>query len=52
MMALTLEESLSMFMAEIAKRLDEYTSLIKELQASTDFALRNQKASIKALEIQ
>ncbi|GJU50126.1 hypothetical protein Tco_1219681 [Tanacetum coccineum] len=32
--------------------LDENTNLIKELQASTDFALRNQKASIKDLEIQ
>ncbi|GKC70261.1 homeodomain-like protein, partial [Tanacetum coccineum] len=52
MTELTLEESLSMFMAEIAKRLDENTNLIKELQASTNFALRNQKASIKALEIQ
>ncbi|GJY91655.1 hypothetical protein Tco_0507437 [Tanacetum coccineum] len=31
---------------------DENTNLIKELRASTDFALRNQKASIKALEIQ
>ncbi|GKD80773.1 reverse transcriptase domain-containing protein, partial [Tanacetum coccineum] len=48
----TLEESLSMFMAEIAKRHDENSNLIKELQASTDFALRNQQASIKALEIQ
>ncbi|GJU40492.1 homeodomain-like protein [Tanacetum coccineum] len=52
MTELTLEESLRMFMVEIAKRLDENTNLIKELQASTDFALRNQKASIKALEIQ
>ncbi|GKB94283.1 hypothetical protein Tco_0980420 [Tanacetum coccineum] len=52
MTELTFEESLSMFMAEIAKRLDENTNLIKELQASMDFALRNQKASIKALEIQ
>ncbi|GKE31472.1 reverse transcriptase domain-containing protein, partial [Tanacetum coccineum] len=51
-MELTLEEFLSMFIAEIAKRLDENTNLIKELQAFTDFALRNQKASIKALEIQ
>ncbi|GKC45746.1 reverse transcriptase domain-containing protein [Tanacetum coccineum] len=39
-------------MAEIAKRHDEQSNLIKEIQASTDFALRNQKASIKALEIQ
>ncbi|GJU59059.1 reverse transcriptase domain-containing protein [Tanacetum coccineum] len=52
MTELSLEESLSMFMAEIAKRLDENTNLIKELQAFMDFALRNQKASIKALEIQ
>ncbi|GJW95329.1 hypothetical protein Tco_0175001 [Tanacetum coccineum] len=52
MTVLTLEESLSMFMAKIAKRHDENTNLIKELRASTDFALRNQKASIKALEIQ
>ncbi|GJX32546.1 hypothetical protein Tco_0242401 [Tanacetum coccineum] len=52
MTELTLEESLSMFMAKIAKRHDENTNLIKELRASTDFALRNQKASIKALEIQ
>ncbi|GJV61417.1 hypothetical protein Tco_1467517 [Tanacetum coccineum] len=52
MMELTLEESLSMFMTKIAKRLDENTNLIKELQASTDFALRNQEASIKALMIQ
>ncbi|GKE52770.1 reverse transcriptase domain-containing protein, partial [Tanacetum coccineum] len=52
MTELTLEESLSMFMTKIAKRLDENTNLIKELQASTDFALRNQEASIKALKIQ
>ncbi|GJW31685.1 hypothetical protein Tco_0051717 [Tanacetum coccineum] len=52
MTKLTLEESLSMFMAEIAKRLDENTNLIKELRASMDFTFRNQEASIKALEIQ
>ncbi|GKB88928.1 reverse transcriptase domain-containing protein, partial [Tanacetum coccineum] len=52
MTELTLEESLSMFMTKIAKRIDENTNLIKELQASTDFALRNQAASIKALKIQ
>ncbi|GJT64952.1 reverse transcriptase domain-containing protein [Tanacetum coccineum] len=52
MTKLTLEESLSMFMVEIAKRHDEHSNLIKEIQASTDFALRNQKTSIKALEIQ
>ncbi|GKA75310.1 reverse transcriptase domain-containing protein, partial [Tanacetum coccineum] len=52
MTELSLEESLSMFMAKIAKRHNENTNLIKELRASMDFALRNQKASIKALEIQ
>ncbi|GJY25482.1 hypothetical protein Tco_0400208 [Tanacetum coccineum] len=52
MTELTLEESLRMFMAKIAKRLDENTNLIKEIRASMEFALRNQKASIKALEIQ
>ncbi|GJX57694.1 hypothetical protein Tco_0287591 [Tanacetum coccineum] len=52
MTELTLEESLSMFMTKIAKRLNENTNLIKELRAFMNFALRNQKASIKALEIQ
>ncbi|GJR60588.1 hypothetical protein Tco_1502750 [Tanacetum coccineum] len=52
MMELTLEESLSMFLSEIAKRHDEHSNLIKEIQGSSDFALRNKKASIKALEIQ
>ncbi|GJY55501.1 hypothetical protein Tco_0454616, partial [Tanacetum coccineum] len=52
MTELTLEESISMFMAEISKRHDENTNLIKELRASTDFSFRNQQASIKALEIQ
>ncbi|GJW90567.1 reverse transcriptase domain-containing protein [Tanacetum coccineum] len=52
MTKLTLEESLSMFMAKIAKRHNEHSNLIKEIQSSTDFALRNQEASIKALEIQ
>ncbi|GJX23613.1 putative ribonuclease H-like domain-containing protein [Tanacetum coccineum] len=46
------KEVLCMFMAEIAKRHDEHSNLIKEIQASTDFALRNKEASIKALKIQ
>ncbi|GJW38736.1 reverse transcriptase domain-containing protein [Tanacetum coccineum] len=46
------QEFLCMFMAEIAKRHDEHSNLIKEIHASTDFTLRNQQASIKALEIQ
>ncbi|GJY26103.1 uncharacterized mitochondrial protein-like protein [Tanacetum coccineum] len=39
-------------MAESAKRHDENSNLIKEIQASMDAAIRNQEASIKALEIQ
>ncbi|GKA25817.1 uncharacterized mitochondrial protein-like protein [Tanacetum coccineum] len=45
----TMEESLSKFMAEFIKRHDENSSLIKEIRASTDAAIRNQGASIKAL---
>ncbi|GJR08887.1 hypothetical protein Tco_0791539 [Tanacetum coccineum] len=48
----TMEESLSKFMAESAKRHDENSNLIKEIRATTDAATRNQGASIKALEIQ
>ncbi|GJR18461.1 lysophospholipid acyltransferase 1-like protein [Tanacetum coccineum] len=47
-----MEESLNKFMAESAKRHDEHYSLIKEIRASIDAAIRNQGASIKALEIQ
>ncbi|GJV51264.1 retrovirus-related pol polyprotein from transposon TNT 1-94 [Tanacetum coccineum] len=47
-----MEESLNKFMAEYAKRYDENSSLIKEIRASTDVAIRNQGASIKSLEIQ
>ncbi|GKC04964.1 hypothetical protein Tco_0996574 [Tanacetum coccineum] len=47
-----MEESLSKFMAESLKRHNENSSLIKEIRASTDVAIRNQGASIKALEIQ
>ncbi|GJU29947.1 hypothetical protein Tco_1173536 [Tanacetum coccineum] len=48
----TLEESLKSFMAESSKRHAENNNLIKEFCSSTDAALRNQRASIKALEIQ
>ncbi|GKB96741.1 hypothetical protein Tco_0982878, partial [Tanacetum coccineum] len=48
----TMEESLNKFMAESTKRHDEHSSLIKKIRASTDAAIRNQGASIKALEIQ
>ncbi|GJZ42112.1 hypothetical protein Tco_0588998 [Tanacetum coccineum] len=48
----TMEKSLSKFMAESAKRHDENSNLIKEIRASIDATIRNQGASIKALEIQ
>ncbi|GKB82648.1 hypothetical protein Tco_0949543 [Tanacetum coccineum] len=48
----TMEESLTKFMAESAKRHEENSNIIKELRASTDAAIRNQGASIKTLEIQ
>ncbi|GJX10889.1 hypothetical protein Tco_0200748 [Tanacetum coccineum] len=38
----TMEESLSKFMSESAKRHDENSNLIKEIRASTDAAIRNQ----------
>ncbi|GJT19834.1 hypothetical protein Tco_0878540 [Tanacetum coccineum] len=47
-----MEESLSKFMAEYAKRHDENSNLIKEIRALTNAAIRNQGALIKALEIQ
>ncbi|GJY13328.1 hypothetical protein Tco_0382637 [Tanacetum coccineum] len=39
-------------MAESAKRHEENSNIIKEIRASTDAAIRNQRASIKTLEIQ
>ncbi|GJZ54621.1 hypothetical protein Tco_0609506 [Tanacetum coccineum] len=48
----SLEESLTKFMAESAKRHEETSNIIKEIRASTDAAIRNQGASIKTLEIQ
>nr|GEY12377.1 hypothetical protein [Tanacetum cinerariifolium] len=47
----TMEEILSEFMAESAKRHDENFNLIKEIRAATNVAIKNQGASIKALEI-
>ncbi|GJR60318.1 ribonuclease H-like domain-containing protein [Tanacetum coccineum] len=47
-----LEESLTKFIAESAKRHEENSNIIKETQASTDVAIRNQGVSIKSLEIQ
>nr|GEU39581.1 RNA-directed DNA polymerase, eukaryota, reverse transcriptase zinc-binding domain protein [Tanacetum cinerariifolium] len=48
----SLEESLTKFMVELAKRHEEKSNIIKEIRASIDAAIRNQCASIKTLEIQ
>ncbi|GKB73011.1 hypothetical protein Tco_0934423 [Tanacetum coccineum] len=48
----SLEESLTKFMVESAKRHEEKSNIIKEIRASTDVAIKNQGASIKTLEIQ
>ncbi|GJW03136.1 hypothetical protein Tco_1561992 [Tanacetum coccineum] len=48
----SMEDTLSKFMGESAKRHEENSNLIKEIRASTDAAIRNQGASIKTLEIQ
>ncbi|GJQ99012.1 hypothetical protein Tco_0521997 [Tanacetum coccineum] len=48
----SMEETLSKFKNESAKRHEENSNLIKEIRASTDAAIRNQGASIKTLEIQ
>ncbi|GJR81090.1 mitochondrial proton/calcium exchanger protein-like protein isoform X1 [Tanacetum coccineum] len=48
----SMEDTLSKFISELAKRHEENSNLIKEIQASTDVAIRNQRASIKTLEIQ
>ncbi|GKB57023.1 hypothetical protein Tco_0913209 [Tanacetum coccineum] len=50
--AKSMEDTLSKYMSESAKRHEENSNLIKEIQASTDAAIRNQGASIKTLEIQ
>ncbi|GJW58901.1 pyruvate dehydrogenase (acetyl-transferring) kinase, mitochondrial [Tanacetum coccineum] len=47
----SIEDTLSKFMSESAKRHEENSNLIKEIQASTDAAIRNQGTSIKTLEI-
>ncbi|GKB16453.1 hypothetical protein Tco_0850376 [Tanacetum coccineum] len=47
-----MEDTMSKFMSESAKRHEENSNLIKEIRASTDAAIRNQGASIKTLEIQ
>ncbi|GKF05082.1 DNA-directed DNA polymerase, partial [Tanacetum coccineum] len=47
----SMEDTLSKFMGESAKRHDENSNLIKEIRVTTDAAIRNQGASIKILEI-
>ncbi|GKC74565.1 hypothetical protein Tco_1120448 [Tanacetum coccineum] len=47
-----MKDTLSKFMSESAKRHKENSNLIKEIRASTDASIRNQRASIKTLEIQ
>ncbi|GJR52349.1 hypothetical protein Tco_1402870 [Tanacetum coccineum] len=48
----SMEDTLSKFMSESAKRHEENSNLIKEIRASTNATIRNQGASIKTLEIQ
>nr|GEU99247.1 hypothetical protein [Tanacetum cinerariifolium] len=48
----SMEETLSKFIGESEKRHEENSNLIKEIRALTDAAIRNQRASIKTLEIQ
>ncbi|GKA86941.1 hypothetical protein Tco_0808652 [Tanacetum coccineum] len=47
-----MEGTLSKFMSKSAKRHEENSNMIKEIQASMDAAVRNEGASIKTLEIQ
>ncbi|GJS97926.1 hypothetical protein Tco_0819096 [Tanacetum coccineum] len=47
----SMEDTLSKFMSESAKRHEENSNLIKEIRASTDASIHNQGASIKTLEI-
>ncbi|GJV84246.1 hypothetical protein Tco_1524144 [Tanacetum coccineum] len=48
----SMEDTLSKFMSESAKRHEENSNLIKEIRATIDAAIRNQGTSIKTLEIQ
>ncbi|GKB25261.1 hypothetical protein Tco_0864662, partial [Tanacetum coccineum] len=48
----SIEETLSKFISESAKRHEENSNIIKEVQALTDAAVQNKGASIKSLEIQ
>ncbi|GKF29402.1 hypothetical protein Tco_0095744, partial [Tanacetum coccineum] len=48
----SMEDTLRKFMNESAKRHEENSNLIKEIRATIDAAIRNQRASIKTLDIQ
>ncbi|GJT22015.1 zf-CCHC domain-containing protein [Tanacetum coccineum] len=48
----SMEDHLSKFISESAKKHEENSNLIKEIRASMDAAIRNQGASINTLEIQ
>ncbi|GKC56749.1 pyruvate dehydrogenase (acetyl-transferring) kinase, mitochondrial, partial [Tanacetum coccineum] len=48
----SMEETLSTFMDESAKRHEENSNMIKEIRDSMDATIRNQGASIKTLQIQ
>ncbi|GJV89570.1 hypothetical protein Tco_1533508 [Tanacetum coccineum] len=48
----SMEDTLSKFMSESAKRHEENSNLIKDIRAATYAVIRNQGASIKTLEIQ
>ncbi|GJT44464.1 mitochondrial proton/calcium exchanger protein-like protein isoform X1 [Tanacetum coccineum] len=48
----SMEDTLSKFMGELAKRHEKNSNLIKEIRALIDASIRNQGASIKTLEIQ
>nr|GEV45573.1 hypothetical protein [Tanacetum cinerariifolium] len=48
----SMEDTLCKFMSESAKRHEENSDLIKEIRASMDAAVQNQRSSIKTLEVQ
>ncbi|GKD72540.1 hypothetical protein Tco_1330822, partial [Tanacetum coccineum] len=47
----SMEDTMSKFMSESAKRHEENSNLIKEIRALTDASIRNQGESIKTLEM-
>lgn len=47
-----MDETLKQIKADAAKRYEETSAMIKEIRSSIDASIRNQGASIKALELQ